>query len=159
MTDTLSALRRKIESAFPSVDMPPSKNLISPSAARRVEGDGLLRDIEEFRGMPVSVELIRSVHQELHDLSAEAWRWILPHYLRYCMSEAGLESEMELEFLIYKLSPKPEFAHETTEHLALLTQLQINCMIDVVNWCMSDKCWSEYFSDELHGALLFLKGL
>lgn len=159
MSKKLTALRREIEVTFPFVAMPPSKNLISPSAAQRVEGDDMLRDIEECRGKPVSVELIRSLHQELHDLSAEAWSWILPHYLRFCMSEAGLDSRMELEHLIYKLDPTPKFTDETTEHLALFTRRQINCLRDVLRWCKNDEYWSEYFSDDLHGALLFLKEL
>ncbi len=152
-------LLRKIELAFPFVEMPPSWSLISNLATQRAGGAELLHELEEYRGRPIDSELLRSIHQDLHSLSAEGWSWILPHYLRFCMSEAGLDSRAELEFLIYKLDPQPDFHQETVTNLRLLTKRQIKCLIDIVRWCMRDEWFSEYFPEDLQGAMRFLNGI
>ena len=159
MTEEPDAQLRKIELAFPFVGMPPVERLISHSAAQRAGVDYLLSELEEYRGKSVTVELIKAIHQELHNLSAEAWGWILPYYLRFCMSEDGLQSGIELEYLIYKFDPKQEFREETIEKFSLLTKKQIKCLIDIVQWCMNDEYWYEYFPDNLQGAMRFLQSV
>ena len=159
MIEEANPLLNEIASAFPLVDIPPRGNVMSIAASQYPSSDDLLRDIEEFRVRTVSEELIRAVYLELHNLSAEGWSWILPYYLRYCLGDDMENFRTELEFLIYKLDPKKEFLKTATENLSLMSKRQIECLIKVVQWCMSDQHWSKYFPENLQGAMRFLQGL
>ena len=88
-TETLSA---EIRQFFSYVDMPiPEKlTLYNESSS---ESEYLIRDLEEYRGKPVSQDLLRGIHQELSLLSAEAFAWIMPYFLEYCLSAEGQESQ------------------------------------------------------------------
>ncbi len=153
--DSLELLER-IESTFPIVEMPASEELPFATLNERLAGD-LIRDLEEFRGKVVTVALIRGVHQEMTHLSPQAWRWILPHYLRFCMTPEAERSRLEMEFLIYNLRPRAEFQHATLERMSLLTEDQVACVLTFLRWCLNSSFWMEYCPDDISEAIGFLE--
>src|ERR1051325_5267742 len=116
--DTATVLKR-IEGAFPSVDMPLRSELVFHVRSCMQCAD-LVEDLEQYRGKDVDVNLIRSVYQEMPHLSAKAWRWLLPNYLRFCLTDEAVYSRTETEFLIYNLGPDLQFQVETKQRLSAL---------------------------------------
>jgi hypothetical protein len=152
-TDTLS---QEIASAFPLVPMPLDVDL-SFHTNGCDECDDLRKDIDQYRGKPITGELIRLIHQEMSLLSAKAWRWILPHYLQFCLTPAAEYNQMETEFLIYNLRPDLQFQADTLQRLSILNKDQINCLIHFFEWCLNHPKWKEYFHEDIIKALDFLK--
>ena len=153
--DSLELLER-IESTFPMVNMPPAEALPLRNLSAGIAGD-LIKDLEEFRGKLANVSLIRSVHQEMTRLSPRAWQWLLPHYLRFCMTSEAERSRMEMEFLIYNLRPSAEFRDATLERMSLLTEGQVACLIDFLRWCQNSPFWMEYCPEDIAKAVNFLE--
>jgi hypothetical protein len=78
-----------------------------------------------------------SILQALSQLSAIAWRWVLPNYLRFCLAADAEYSRMEMEFFIYNLGPADEFQKDTVERLSKLDRQQMDCLIKFMHWCLS----------------------
>jgi hypothetical protein len=157
-TVDIRRLSAEISSTFPTIDMPPRAMLTAHGPKCEV-CDGLGDDLEQIRGQPVSGAAIRLVHQELSHLSPSAWAWILPHYLRFCLSDEGREDRISTEFLIYNLAPELKFQADTAKRLSLLTKDQIRCLIDFLDWCLSQDYWKEFFAADISRATGFLRTL
>lgn len=107
ITDVLMLLRR-IENAFPYVDMPENE-LLTIHNDDCFECSMLRDEIEAYRRREVDVNLIRLIHMELSNFSYEAICWVLPYYLRYAITSDAEYSTKEVEFLIFFLSPSKDF--------------------------------------------------
>jgi hypothetical protein len=151
-----ATLAQEIDEAFPFVDMPPIAELIARDCT---DCEYLAEELERYKGRDINGDAIRLVHQELSHLSAEGWRWILPHYLRFCLTAEAEYNRMETEFLIYNLGPDLEFQTDTTQRLSLLTTDQISCLIDFLAWCQNQEYWKEYCPDNINKAIGFLRTL
>ena len=154
----IGRLKAEIESAFPLVEMPDPANLPFHGADCHACHD-LVQDLEAYRGKEGGSDVIRRVHQEMSHLSAEGWAWVLPHYLRFCLTQEGQHSRAETEFLIYNLRPELRFQADTARRLALLTARQVTCLIDFLEWCLSQPYWREFFADDIAHATNFLRVL
>jgi hypothetical protein len=155
--DTLILLQ-KIEQVFPFVEMPPKGELVFKNNVG-VEYDALREDIEHYREAEISGEFIRAIHQELSLLSAAAWQWILPYYLRYGLTGDAEYSRMEVEFFIYSLAPADEFKKDTVDKLSRLKQGQVECLIRFLEWCFDRQFWREYCGDDIERAMEFLSSI
>jgi hypothetical protein len=151
-------LLREIERVFPFVEMPPKGELVFHQNDC-AECDDLREDIEQCRETEISSKFIRLIHQELSQLSAASWRWVLPHYLRYCLTADAEYSRMEVEFLVYSLGPADEFQKDTVERLSKLSQKQMDCLIKFLQWCLSRQYWKEYCGEDIERAIRFLSSL
>lgn len=155
---SVDSLSREIDEVFTPLDMPPKTDMLF-----RQNNDGyydsLIREIERFRGKDITVELIRILHQEMSNLSAKMWLWILPSYLKYCLTPEAEYSQMETEFLIYALSPSPEFEKDTKSRLSLLNRRQLDCLLCFIEWCGKHSFWSGYCPKEISRAKFFLETL
>ncbi len=96
-------------------------------------------------------------YRQMSQLSAKAWRWILPHYLKFCLTPEAEYNRMETEFLIYSLGPTLEFQKETLERLSNLNKAQIDCLIHFLEWCLSQQHWKEYCPEDIERAINFLR--
>ena len=143
-----------IEEAFPLVDMPSSADLIAPGFSQY---NYLAEELERYRGKEISGDAIRIIHQDLSHLSASAWHWILPHYLRFCLTAEAEYNRMETEFLIYNLGPDLRFQADVVKRLSQLTNSQISCLIDFLGWCLSQEYWREYCPDSIARGIGFLQ--
>lgn len=152
------SLLAEIETAFPVEEMPRTEELtVHPDGCG--ECKYLREDLEDARGKPITGEVIRLIHQDLACLSVKALRWILPHYLRYCLSDEGQQSQMETEFLVYHFSPAGEYREETLQRFAFLREDQIECLFHFLDWCCAHPHWGEYFPEDLQKAKEFLREL
>lgn len=150
------SLLAEIETAFSVEEMPRTEELtIHPEGCG--ECKDLREDLEAARGEANTDAVIRLIHQDLQCLSDKALRWILPHYLRYCLSDKGQKSRMETEFLVYHLSPAGEFREEALKRLAFLREEQIECLLHFLDWCSAHPHWGEYFPEDLEKAKEFLR--
>ena len=143
--------------AFPRVEMPERSRLLFKGMQGVGDSELLVQDLEELRGKPIDGAVIRSVHQELSFLSAETWRWLLPHYLRYCLTDEARYNRFETQFLIYNLGPSLEFQRDTQKKLALLTKSQLACLIHFLKWCMEDGDWKDLFEENIARAISFIE--
>lgn len=155
--ESREALLRAIEKTFPKIEMPERSQLLL--AQMKVVGDSdlLERDLEELRGKLIDGAAIRSVHQELSFLSAATWRWLLPYYLTYCLTDEARYNRFETEFLIYNLGPSLEFQRDTQKRLALLNRSQLACLIDFLKWCLEDEEWKDLFEENIARAISFIE--
>lgn len=150
-----NSILTEIESAFPFVEMPLGIEL-SFYKDGCFECDRLRDDLEQYRGKEITVEAIRLIHQEMSILSAKAWQWLLPHYLRFCLTPEAEYNRVETEFLIYNLGPALEFQKDTMQRLSLLNRDQINCLIHFLEWCANHQYWKDYCLEDINKARKFL---
>jgi hypothetical protein len=154
---TREALLREIEKTFPKVEMPERSELLLAQMKAVGDSDLLVRDLEELRGKLIDGAAIRSVHQELSFLSAATWRWLLPHYLSYCLTDEAAYNRFETEFLIYNLGPTLEFQRNTQKRLALLNKSQLACLIHFLKWCLEDEEWKDLHEENIARAISFIE--
>ena len=151
-------LAQAIEDAFPFLDMPSSEKLaIHDSSCGRCAD--LAKDIDECRGREIAGDAIRLVHQDLSHLSRWAWQWILPHYLRFCLTSEAKQNRMETEFLIYNLAPDQRFESDTGARLSLLSIGQLKVLLQFLLWLSGDEYWSVYCPQDIHRGQVFLETL
>jgi hypothetical protein len=118
------------------------------------------RDLEKYRDPELPGEAIRVIYQEMTSLSALGWRWVLPSYLKHCLTAGEKPPRGDLtEFLIYNLGPEPKFQGEARERLSLLNQQQISCLVRFLEYLASDPEWSGYCQMNIDRALQFISGL
>lgn len=147
------SLLDEIDSAFPHTKMPAT---VTRQAPRFIESREIDEDIEEFRFLPITVQAIRAIHLYLPVLSVEAMHWLLPHYLRFCISEEGKRySRKETASLLCFLGPKPEDVDDTRIILSSLMNEQRICLIHFLAWCRSDNFWADML-DYIDNALILL---
>jgi hypothetical protein len=148
-------LKKEIESAFSFVDKP--KGLALSFHKDDCHQCGYLReDLAAYKGKELPEEAIREIHQEMSCLSAQGWRWALPSYLRYCLTEQAKYTQMETEFLIYNLAPELKYQLETKQRLSALNKEQVQCLIHFLEWCSEDEYWGQYCPEEISSGIAFL---
>jgi hypothetical protein len=156
----LGNLAFEIERAFPLVEMPPPEAIrYHPTGCWQC--DELAAYLEDHRNNRAGgFTLIDTVWQEMSCLSAQATRWILPHYLRYCLTPEAQEEEMKLENFVFQFSLGKNAEKETPGQFSLLTGEQIRVLIDFLN-CLrtSDDWWVETFTEDLDAGIAFLQEL
>jgi len=113
-------------------------------------------DLAQYEDSELPNEAIRSLHQELSCLSARGWRWVLPSYLRRCLTQDPAYDAVETEFLIYNLGPSPEHESETRERLSALNREQVNCLAHFLEWCRTHPHWSQYCPNDIERARRFM---
>lgn len=150
------ALLDEIELVFPFVEMPIVGELTLHDA-NCPECRYLAEDLEQYRRKDITGETIRLIHQEMSYLSAKATRWILPHYLRYCLTPEAEYNRMETEYLIYHFGPRCEFQQRTSGQLSLLNTVQLKCLIHFFEWCLRQSYWREYCPQDIESAISFLE--
>ena len=104
-------------------------------------------------------EIIRYLCIDMGCLSPQAWFWILPHYLRFCVTAGDQIDGLETEYLIYNFGTSPEHEAEKRKSLSLLNSEQVLCLVHFVEWVHAEEKWEKYFSEDLEKALRFLKTL
>ena len=154
-TMSQSRLEKEIRQVFPAMAMPAHADLLNEGADPRRHSD-VLDDLEAMRSEGVNGNSIRAIHQELALLSAKTWRWLLPHYLLFCLTSEAIYNRFETEFLIYNLGPELAFQRDTQRRLACLNREQIRCLIHFLEWCEGDKYWRDSLFTHIEKAKSFL---
>lgn len=152
---TKEQLEHEIEKVFPILEMPLS-NEISFHSYECKKCKGLLDEIEEMRSVPVTPDFLRVIHQELSFLSAKSWGWIFPYYIRFAITEEAKESEMEVQYFIYNLSPEDQFKRDTFKRLSEFNEAQVFCLISFLEWCLSQSCWNDSYGKSIQKGIRFL---
>lgn len=145
----------KLDTDFPFVDKPQGSS-ISFHLDNCDQCLYLKNDLLSYTGREIPPEAIREIHQEMSNLSAKGWRWVLPSYLRYCLTDEAIYNRMETEFLIYNLAPEDKYKADTLKRLSGLNQNQINCLVEFLNWCKSQDHWVAYCAEEIEQGIKFL---
>ena len=157
MNDT-ARLLAEIEAAFPPADMPAEAALVYHSSGCS-QCDELRREIEEYRGKPVTPSLFRQLYQELRCLSPESTRWILPYFLKYCLTPEATYDGKEITFLVYSLAPSAEYREQEVYRLSLLDKSQIVTFIHFLEWCSQHDFWKQFFPEDIENALFFVRSI
>lgn len=151
-----ASLLSEIESVFSFVEMPSRCDMV-PASPRTIESEEIQEDMEEFRGKPISGDAIRTIQRYFPVLSEKATRWILPHFLRYCLApDTVLDRRRQIESLIYALSPETEFSVDAMKKFSLLSGSQILCLVHFLEWCLEDPYWMQAYSERIHSGVAFL---
>ena len=148
-------LKKEVEKVFPFVEKP--KGLALSFHKDDCDQCGYLReDVDKYEGRELPPEGIREIHQEMSCLSAKGWRWVLPSYLLYSLTEKASFSQMETEFLIYNLAPELKYQIEAKQRLSALNQDQLLCLVHFLEWCQKHEYWGQHCPKEIASGLGFL---
>jgi hypothetical protein len=153
---TAESLKEDIQATFPIIDMPPSDELVLHKN-NCLECDSLRSELEGLRGKKISGAAIRSFHQELSNFSGKGLQWVLPYYLRYCLTPEAAYTRGEIEFLVYNLGPRLEFQSAACQRFSRLNATQVTCLIHFLEWCFEDVYWGDYFPEDITRAINFLR--
>jgi hypothetical protein len=152
-----AALLREVDLAFPPVAKPKGLDL-SFHRGGCARCDFLRKELQDCNATELPAEGVRQIHQDMSCLSAMAWRWVLPSYLKHCL-RANDALRDETEFLIYNLGPEPKFEEETAGRLSLLNLEQLDCLVHFLEWCAAQAYWSRYCAEDIALAITFLRTL
>lgn len=152
----IQELQSEIEKVFSIRDMP-AENLVTLHGHECPDCAGLLTDLEQYRDKPIDGEVIRLIHQELYHLSPLGWSWILPHYLRYCLTPEAIYNRFETEFLIYSLAPDLEFEKDSLFRMSSMSGDQVRCLQNFLDWCLNQTYWNDFCPEEIVLAKTFLE--
>ena len=156
--DCISVLD-EVKQVFSFVDMPPQDEMV-PSTPRTIESEEIREDMEAYRGKEITGEAIRTIQRYFPVLSAKATRWILPHFLRYCLTpDAESDRRRQVESLIYALSPEVEYVADAAERFTLLNAAQIACLVHFLEQCLKDPYWVDAYPERILEGILFLRRL
>ncbi len=152
------ALLKEVEKVFVQVNKP-SGLAISFHKVGCCQCEYLRKDMACHEGQWLPSEAIRYLHGEMSCLSAKGWRWVLPSYLRHCLTQDTNKDPKETEFLIYNLGPALKYQKETIQRLSMLNAEQITCLIHFLEWCAAHEHWSKYCPEDIDKALAFMRTL
>jgi hypothetical protein len=148
----------EIESILPPVSKPSGSNLsFHPTECMQCEF--LRNDLKEYDGQVLPERAIRWLRGELTLLSAQGWRWVMPSYLKHCVTQDPNYDPMETEFLIYSLGPDQEHEEDAVKRLADFTQAQLQLLSHFLEWCAEHPHWSVYCPDDVAKAQSFMAKL
>ena len=149
-----------INRAFKTVEFPLKDDLVASSLGAQDYGSEVAADLESWRTKAPDNDLLRQMHQELRKLSPAATRWIVPHYLRYALTEEAKYSRMEVSFFVLSLvSRSKEEDQQVATRLSLMSGEQIDCLEKVLAHLKADSDWSDYMGEDFEAALATLKRL
>jgi hypothetical protein len=135
---SVEALLQRVQFVFPDFPMPPLDEMMSFTG-----GDVLcanfIEELDQYRFKAVDDALIRSSRLELYCLCPDAFKWILPHYIRYCLTAEILHTEDLVEFLVYFFKPAPEFLEDRLKRISALSIDQLTCVRDFFKWQVSSR--------------------
>ena len=152
------ALLQEIEAAFPPSEKPEGSAL-SFHQSGCSECEYLRQDLEQYSALTLPDEAIRYLHNDLSCLSAQGLRWVLPSYLRRCVTQDAEYDAIETEFLIYNLAPEENFEDGTRSRFSWLSREQIKCIFHFLEWCRDHPYWSKYCAKDIARALTFVCSL
>ena len=148
-------LLTQIETAFPIMAMPPLEAIVAHDD-KCPECRGLTKDLERYKDAPINGDAIRLLHQQLYHLSSPGLHWILPYYLRYCLTSEAIYNRFETEFLIYSFAPLPQYYEDAVSRLSGIDLVQARCLWSFFDWCLSDPDWRSSYGQEISLAMSFL---
>jgi hypothetical protein len=149
-----------IDHAFKEVEFPPKEGLVDSTLPQQDSGFQVAADFECWRTRTPDESLLREMHQELRKLSAAATRWIVPHYLRYALTEQAIYSRMEISFFVLSLVARSkEQVQQIATRLSSMSTEQIRCLVNVLEYLGADTDWAEYMGEDIEAALATLRGL
>lgn len=119
---TATDLIAEMEAVLPPIPKPVGSAL-SFHQTGCMQCEFLRGDLEKYNEPLLPDEAVRWLRGELTLLSAEGLRWVLPSYLRRCITQDPECDAMETEFLIYTLGPDPEHEADSVNSRVLLTSL------------------------------------
>jgi hypothetical protein len=111
------ALLKEIDNVFPGIAKPKGLDLTFHKVGC-MQCQDLREDFFQYTDANLPPEAIRYLHQELSCLSAKGMLWVLPSYLKYCLSDAGRYSGMETEFLIYNFHTDLKYQKDTLKRFS-----------------------------------------
>jgi hypothetical protein len=152
------AILQEIAEAFPPVPKPEGMALMFHEEGC-LKCVLLQRDFEKYAGSTLPNEAVRWVHNELSCFSPAGWKWLMHSYLRRCVTQDTGSDPVETQFLIYHLSPAPEYTAETREHLSQLSRRQLDCLRHFLECCQEHPHWSDYCRDDIARGLEFVATL
>jgi hypothetical protein len=144
----------RIDQAFKSVRFPRKGDLIDGSLSPQDCGFEVAADLELWREKNPDESLLREMHQELRKLSPDATRWIVPHYLRYSLTERAAYTRMETSFFVLSLAAQSdEDMRQIAERLSSMSGEQRECLAEVLKYLSVQSDWAEYMGADLEAAL------
>lgn len=151
-------LIQEIEACFPYVEKP-QEHLLPFHKENCHQCYFLVNDLDTYKEKEIPHEGIREVYTEMSCLSAKAWYWVMPSYLRQCVLLVD-ECRDFTEFLIYNFSPAEEHKPIITTRLSEFNREQLNCIISFLHWCNTSDHWvSTYCPENLAAAIAFINKL
>ena len=149
-----------IDRAFEAAPLPLKEDLVDNSLSDQDYGSQLAADLDRWRTVIPDKKLLQDMHQELRKLSAATTRWIVPHYLRYALTEEAKYSRMEVSFFVLSLvSRHPDEDLQISARLSLMTDEQFGCVSEVLAHLRGDPDWGEYMGEDFDAALTTLSRL
>ena len=150
-------LLKEISAVFPAIAMPcAAASTVHQNDCERC--DDVRRYFDIYKDSKIDDVFIRYMHQNLYQLSPLGFLWLLPYYLKYCLAEEWRYTQEQVYFLVYSLSPAPQFESNAYIQLSELNAAQIHCLMNFLSWCNETE---DYYDSEedTNKAFSFLKKL
>jgi hypothetical protein len=149
-------LLKMLHSAFPAMSLPTFTEMIEFSGEKTMCAN-FVNELELYRFKDVNEELIRSSRLELFCLCPNALKWILPHYLEYCIASERRLSDEYVESLVYFFNPEPERFSDAQKRISSLTESQLECVVTLFRLKVEGDEWFQVMLDEFNGAINFVE--
>jgi hypothetical protein len=154
MTDRI-ALAARIEMAFPVGEFSPIESMLR-------HGDEcsdcslLAAELEQWGRLPITRAGLAIIARIQQHLTPKGWRWFVSKFLRDVVADENLSNRIEIESLIYFLSPSITAADAVRVVLCELTDRQLEVLLAFQGWLAMNDFWQDYLGRDIEAAVKFV---
>ncbi|WP_373994454.1 DUF6714 family protein [Duganella sp. Root1480D1] len=137
----------------------PSNELLTLHSDKCSECEYVRENIERFRSSCFGEAGAQVVYLELSHLTAQAWNWMLPHYLRFCISDEAKNESTLTAFFLYQFYPVQKLSQLISHKLFSLNMDQFLCLAHFLTWALNDPIRRDEDGEDIKDSITFLKEL
>jgi len=119
----------------------------------------LAAELKQWRHLPVTRERLVILARIQPHLTPKGWGWFVSKFLRDVVADDNLSNRIEIESLIYFLSPSAANAEEVRVVLGELTERQLEVLLDFQRWIATNEFWRDYLGHDIAAAVEFINKL
>jgi hypothetical protein len=155
MTDR-EALAAHVEAAFP-IEALHSIEQVLRHGNDCPDCSLMATELEHWRRVAIDRAGLAMLAGMQQHLTASGWRWFVSRFLREAIANENASNRLEIESLVYFLSPAGEIAGAADEVIETLSVDQLDVLFDFHLWLASNDFWQDYAGRDINAAMVFLK--
>jgi hypothetical protein len=153
----LSLLSDQFDKAFPRALSQPAEMFLHGGGC--VECSMMKAEVEGWHDRPPSRRDLSHLATMQRHLSSEGWLWFVSNFLRSVIGEEELANRLEIEHLVYFLSPKNEEDATSLQATKHLTDEQLKVLIGFLSRLLANDFWSTYAGPDIEAAINALEAV
>ncbi|MEO8153883.1 MAG: hypothetical protein ABI605_12490 [Rhizobacter sp.] len=148
-------LSARIEAAFPAAHLLPDEPVLL-HGNECLDCSMLISEMDQWFRIPIDRPGLALFAGMQRHLTPGGWRWFVTNFLRLGVVDDNPANRIEIDSLIWFLSPSAETADLVIEVLDNLSLEQLGVLVEFLHWLATHEFWQDYSGHEITAAIEFL---